>query len=149
MGKRNLSEHEREQRIGFAIRCLAIYRHRHQQVQAMRDEFDLAHSTAGLWLKRASDAVIETMKRDRADWVREQVNYYWELSRDPIQKLSDRLNAAKRLDKLLGLEAAAKVQIDSPLLNTDHLKGLLADEGDDGEFDTPPEDDQTTERIVE
>jgi len=128
MGKYKLSEYEREQRIEFALRCLSLYRHRHQQLAAIRQEFDLSPSGAAGWLKRASTLALEIMNRDRSEWVQDQVNFYLEISRDPVQRMTDRLNAAKRLDKLLGLEAASKVQLGSPILDKESIKDLLANE---------------------
>lgn len=127
------TQEEIEKRIDICVQYLGRKTPKSVIKQRLNVLYGVGPRTVEAYLSRARKKIMQAVGRTRADLVADSVATYTAIIADPDTSASDRIRAQERIDKVLGLEAAFKVDvsIDQP---PDVIEVVVENREELGEF---------------
>jgi len=118
---------EQDERIRLVADLLALGYFKAQIKQTVISRYGVTARTAERYLSRAREMLREYTEEDIEDHRGKALKVYWGVVRDPAATPMEKVRAQQRIDKILGLESAHKVEHSGNLSLGDMLEQADAD----------------------
>jgi hypothetical protein len=103
-----------EDAIDLAQYCLGRRWDKGKIKIVLKEKFDLSARSCERVLSRARERIVLATSQDRREHRQDAFGFYLSVIRDAGATTREKLLAQERIDKLFGLEAAAKVEVNPP-----------------------------------
>lgn len=139
-GKKNpgqTSEEELEKRVELVLKMLISGYRKSLIKTVLKQRYGVTARTVENYLSRAKQILLLELKEERDDQCARSLAFYRSVLSDATAKTKDKINAQRRIDLLLGLQAPTRVALTDPEGNTPaaptiqvgvDLSGLSTDE---------------------
>lgn len=102
---------ELEERVELTYRLLADGLRKSEIKLALKEQYQISARTAENYLARARERQLLELREERESHRASALAFYKRVVSDPNAKISDKLQAQKRIDQLLGLEVPFRVAL--------------------------------------
>ena len=110
--RQSLSEDQRTLLLRLVKKMLGMGKYPSEIKQAVSQKFHLSRRSVERYMKRARREMVENLNIPVKEHRAEALYFYRSVVSDPNSSQRERLRARERIDKLLGLDIPAKIQVE-------------------------------------